>query len=184
MSTAQEIASKAMDSFKDKNRDLLACLKQTSEEVFERTAAGASLDPEARQDILMFVQDIDQEHAYARKVARDDLHKSVYGAMARAFVKCLTNGALTQAMLLTNEADDQLMELKYLAGTEQRPAPKPIVPVLSYDDQIRLDWETLPTDKINQKRRESAQYRKRLAELLDGDTIKSQISVLHDGGNL
>lgn len=186
MSTATEITQKAMDSFL-KNRDLLACLKQTPEEVFERTSAAASLDKTAREEMGFFVQHIDQQDAYARKVAREDLHKAIYATMARAFIKCLTNGAITQAMKLTNEADSQLLELKYLAGTEQRPAPKPVVPVKSaqqiLDDQIRDDWAHLSADKIRLKQNDPA-YRRRLEELLNSDAIKSQATSKFDIGEV
>ncbi len=185
MSTANEIAQKVMDKFLSDNRDLFACLKQTSEEVFQITAAAASLDRQGREEMATFLQYIDDaENFVGRKMAREGLQHNVYRTMARAFHKCLANGALRLAMKLTDEADQQQLELRYVCGMEQRPAPAPVVPVMSFDDQIRWDFANLPTDKIKAKKNANAQYRKRLNELLDGDTIKMQATTLHDGANL
>jgi hypothetical protein len=186
MSTANEITRKTMDKFLSDNRDLFACLKQKPEEVFERTSAAASIDKQAREEISTFIKHIDDEGC--GKMAREGLHQDIYRSLARAFVKCLTNGAITQAMLLTDEADQQLLELKYQAGTVQRPAAAPVVPVLSpaeaFDAMIRDDWAHMPVDKLKAKKNANAQYRKRLNELLENGTLESQITQSHDGRNM
>jgi hypothetical protein len=182
--TAQRITQQAMDDFLSNNRDLMACMKDSKDVIFERTSAAASLDKSVRDDLTFFSADLDQESKYASKIAQEDFHKIIYAAIAKAFCNLLANGSLRLAMKLTDEADQQQLELRYVSGIEQRPAPKPVVPVLSYDQQLLWDWNNLPVDKINQKRRESAQYRKRLAEILDGNTVGSGITAMHDGSKL
>lgn len=189
MSTAQEITQKAMDSFLNKNRDLIACLKQKPEEVFQRTSAAASLNKADREEISFFAANVDQENTYARKVAREDLYQAIYATMARAFIKCLTNGAITQAMKLTNEADDQLMELKYIAGTEQRPAPKPVVPVKSaqeqLEDEVIADYNgALSTEKMRAKMNSDVAYRNTYNRLSETNRLESRVTTLHDAGKI
>jgi hypothetical protein len=183
MSTATDITEKVLQEFWSNNRDLLACMKDSQEVIFERTSAAASLDKSVREDLLFFSTTLDQ-NGYAGKVAQEDFQKVIYAAIAKAFCNLVGNGTLRLAMKLTDEADQQQLELRYVCGLEQRPAPAPVAKVLSYDEQLIWDFANLPSDKVAQKRRESAQYRKRMAELLDGNSIQSQITTLHDGANL
>ena len=182
--TAQHLTQQAMDDFLVNNRDLVSCMKDSKDVIFERTSAAASLDKGVRDDLTFFAADLDQESKYASKIAQEDFRKIIYAAIAKAFCNLLANGSLRLAMKLTDEADQQQLELRYVSGIEQRPAPKPAPVVLTYDQQLQWDWNNLPVDKINQKRRESAQYRKRLAEILDGNTVGSGITTMHDGAKL
>lgn len=125
MNTAQEIAAKQMDKFLSANKDLLACIRETPDEIFRRTSAAASLDQETREDLERYIGVIDQENAYARKVAREDLANTVYASIAKHFVELLQNGTFHFAMRLTDSADQQQLELRYLTGQLQRPAPAP-----------------------------------------------------------
>ena len=181
MNTAQEIAAKQMDLFLSTNKDLLACIRETPEEIFRRTSAAASLDQDTRDDLERYATIVDQENSYARKVAREDLARTIYASIARHFIELFQNGTFHFAMKLTDSADQQQLELRYLTGELQRP---PVVRQKSaaelLDEEIRSDWEKLPADKIRAKENDP-RYKKRLRELLDSDSIKSQISALHDG---
>ncbi len=184
MNTAQKETQQAMSDFESNCRDLLVCMKDSKESIFERTAAAASLDRSVREDLTFFSTDLDQENKYARDIARAEFRKTVYAAIAKAFCNLLANGTLRLAMKLTDEADQQQLELRYACGLEQRPAAAPVVPVLSFSDQVKWDWENLPLDKVKAKKAASAQYRKELTRLLDGNTTSSGITQCHDGRNM
>ena len=182
--TAQHLTQQAMDDFLVNNRDLVSCMKDSKDVIFERTSAAASLDKGVRDDLTFFAADLDQEDKYARNIAQEDFRKIIYSAIAKAFCNLLANGTLRLAMKLTDEADQQQLELRYVSNLEQRPAPKPAPVVLSFEDQIKEDWNTLSYDKIKTKKAASAQYRKTLTRLLDSGEIESQITTLHDGARL
>ena len=183
MNTAQEIAAKQMDVFLSTNKDLLACIRETPDEIFRRTSAAASLDQETREDLERYVTIVDQENSYARKVAREDLARTIYASIARHFIELLWNGTFHFAMKLTDSADQQQLELRYLTGQLSRPAPapKPKSAAEILDETIRDDWAHLPAEKIRLKENDP-RYKKRLRELLDSDAIgfKSQATTLHD----
>lgn len=188
MNTAQKETQQAMSEFESNCRDLLACMKDSKEIIFERTAAAASLDKNVREDLTFFSTDLDQENKYARDCARTEFRKTVYAAIAKAFCNLLGSGTLRLAMKLTPEADEQQLELRFVCGIEQRPAPAPVVPVLSpaeaFDAMIRDDWAHMPMDKLKIKKNQNAQYRKRLNEMLENGTLESQITQSHDGRNM
>jgi hypothetical protein len=184
MSKISEVTAKTKEGFLDRSRDLFACLTNTPEDVFKRVLAAMKLDRQLNEDFIFFSEGIGQA-GHAGTLAEKDLAKSLNHAIAVCFMRCFANGVITQAVRLTDEADDQLMQIKIDAGLEKAPAPKaPAAPIKSaqeqFDDLIRNDWATLPTDKIKAKKNASAAYRKRLAELLDSGAIESQITKLHD----
>ncbi len=183
--TINEITNDVMDLFLANTANLLACLKNTEEEIFRKTAAAASINPEARDEISLYAALVGQP-GHAGKVAREDLKQAVYRNICKAFLTCFKNGTISQAIRLTDLADEEMLEVKYAAGVEQRPPKAPAAPVKSaqeqFDDMIRDDWNTLPYDKIKAKKAASTQYRKRLAELLDSGAIASQVTALHDAG--
>lgn len=187
MSTITKLAAETKAQFISDNRELFACLSNSVEDIFTRISADLTLDRELNDEFQFFGTIVDQP-GYAGQCAKEDVRKLLRRSLAVAFMRCYLNQVITQKILLTDEADAAMMQIKIEAGLEAAPVVVPAAPVLSpaeaYDKQILWDWENLPSDKVAQKRRESAQYRKRLAELLEGDLIKSQATQLHDGANL
>jgi hypothetical protein len=183
MNTAQKLTQQAMDKFLADNRDMLACMKDSTEVIFERTSAAASLDKEVRQDLANFSEsEYLNQSGYAGREAKETFSKAVYLAIARAFFYLMTNGSLRLATKFTDEANEQQLELRYLIGDLSRPAPAPAAPApLSFEEQVRWDWDHLPIDEIKKKKAMSAQYRQTITQILDSTETTCQITTMHDG---
>ena len=183
--TASNLAAKARADFLSNNRDILACLTQSPDEVLKIVMAAAELDRQCRDEVLLYIADLDQTHPYARQVARDSFKNLMYEITSRFFCKALSDGIISPAMDFTPEADDQLRELSFVIGEAKRPAPPPPPKSAAeqLDDQIRDDWAHLPADKIRIKENDP-KYKKRLNELLESDAIKSQATSKYDIGEV
>lgn len=183
--TASTIALKVREDFIKKNADLLACLDKTPAEIMSIVMSAAELDRDARQTVMFYVEGVDQSDAYARKVARDDFHRAMYEITAKFFCEALSDGVIGLSIDATPEADAQLLELSYVIGNAQRPAPPPPTKSAAelLDEQIREDWAHLPAEKIRAKENDP-KYKKRLRELLDSDAIKSQATSKYDVGEV
>jgi hypothetical protein len=186
MSTANDITQLAKQDFMDRNRDLLALVKSSSNDVFRRIAAALALNSEAQTDCLLYVDAIDQG-GFAGQVAREDLQRELYRAICKAFIKIQHNHVVEFVSCLTPEALSQLEAIEVVAGLRQAPAPvaPPPPPKSSQeqlDDQIRDDWAHLGYDKIKAKCRMNPTYKARLDQLMAD--LPSQCTTLHDGGQL
>lgn len=194
MNTAQEIAAKQMDLFLSTNKDLLACIRETPEEIFRRTSAAASLDQDTRDDLERYATIVDQENSYARKVAREDLARTIYASIARHFIELFQNGTFHFAMRLTDAADQQQLELRYLTGQLPRPAPapKPLSPAQLLEKEVIEDFAGVKSDDptkrkpplsanaMRKKINGNSAYRVMYERLAETDKLKSQATTLHD----
>ena len=179
---ASDLAIKVRTDFIRKNANLLSILNKTPEQILMVVMAAAELEKTARESVVFYMEGLDQSDVYARKISREDFYNELYRITAKFFCDAMSDGIFKVVMVPTPEADAELTELSYIIGNMKRPAPapKPKSAAELLDEEIRSDWEKLPADKIRAKENDP-RYKKRLRELLDSDSIKSQISALHDG---
>ncbi|MGB7282882.1 MAG: hypothetical protein WBE13_11520 [Candidatus Acidiferrum sp.] len=184
--TAQRIAAEQMDTFLDLNKDLLACIRETPEEIFRRTSAAASLDQDTRDDLERYVTIVDQENAYAKKVAHEDLARTIYSSIAKHFIELMNNGTFHFAMKLTDLADQQQLNLHYECGLLERPAPPP-APLSAkeqLENEVVADFEgAISADKMKIKMNNRA-YRNTYNRLAETDRLRSQITRDHRIGEV
>jgi hypothetical protein len=187
MSTANDITQLAKQDFMDRNRDLLALVKSSSNDVFRRIAAALALNSEAQTDCLLYVDAIDQG-GFAGQVAREDLQRELYRAICKAFIRIQHNHVVEFVSRLTPEALAQLEAIEVVAGLRQAPAPvAPPPPPKSaaelLTEEVLRDWEFLPVDKVKHKMNNRA-YKAEFDRLSAENLLDTQITSLHDGGQL
>ena len=189
MHTISEITFEVKGKFLDSNRDLFACLTNTPEDVFKRVLAAMKLDKALNDDFVFFSEGIGQT-GHAGKLAEEDLAKSLNRAISVCFMRCFANGVIQQAIRLTEEADDQLMQVKIDAGLAQAPAPKaPPTPIKSaqeqLEDEVIADYNgALSTDKMRAKMNNSVAYRNTYNRLSETNRLESRVTKLHDIGEV
>lgn len=189
MNTAQKITEKVLQEFRSNNRNVFSILKTPFDEIEQRTAAAAALDRGIREDIHFFSEAIDQPDYHARNAAREDLRAAIYRSIAKAFLKVLSSGVLVYATKATEEADQEIQELKYLAGVEQRPKPIAAAPVLTpteaLEAEVIADYNgALSTEKMRQKMNSNAAYRNTYNRLSETNRLESRVTTLHDAGKV
>jgi hypothetical protein len=184
MSKISKAVQEVRNEFLQEHRDLLAFAKEGADGVMRRVAAAAALDPEAKEDALMYAPLVDQK-GFAGEVALADFKRELRRAIARAFLECQKNLVIEFVARLTPEAVEQLENIEILAGIR---APRPIVPPppppLSAEEQleaeVRKDWVHLESKEIKRKRNNPA-YRAMFDKLEAAGQLASFCTTLHDG---
>jgi hypothetical protein len=182
---ANELTQKAKEIFMQETRDLLAFTRAGANDVFKRVAASLSINAEAQQDCLMYVDTLDQPHKFARDMARDDFRNAMLKAICQSFLRILRNGAIEFVGKLTQEAQEQLELVEMLAGERApRPVAPPPPPPLSAEEQLEAqviaDYAALPTDKMRQKVNNNVAYREMFNRLSENGKLESRITALQD----
>ena len=181
--TALNLTHAAAREFLDRSRNLLALTKEGAHRVMKRLEAALTLlDADAKNDVLMYLDTIDQP-GYAGQIGREDFRKSMYACLAKAFLKAQRNCVIEFVTRLTPEALAELEALEVSAG-ERQPAP-PAPPQTSaqelLEEQVREDWRKLPTDKLKSKMNRDPQYRQVFDRLMSVNELDSHCTSLHDG---
>jgi hypothetical protein len=184
MSKVSEAVQEVRNEFLQEHRDLLAFAKDGADGVMRRIAAAAALDPQAKEDALMYAPLVDQK-GFAGEVALADFKRELHRSIARAFLECQRNLVIEFVARLTDEAREQLEDIEISAG--QR-APRAVVPPppppLSAEEQleaeVRKDWVHLASKEIKRKRNNAA-YRAMFDKLEAEGQLASFCTELHDG---
>jgi hypothetical protein len=188
MSTISKLAAEIKAEFLDQNRDLLACLSNSTEDVFTRMSAALTLDRELNEEFGFYGEGVDQP-GYAGKEAKEDVRKLLRRSLAVAFNRGMANGVIRQKIKLTDIADSQLIELKIQAGLMEAPAQEPVVPIKSaqeqLEDEVAADFNgAISTDKMKAKMNNNIAYRNTYKRLAETNRLESRVTTLHDAGKV
>jgi hypothetical protein len=180
MSTPQEISRKVHQDFRRNNANLLTCLASSPDETMQVVSAAASLDTdlcEILESLMKHMKNPDYQ-----KHAEKMFYQTLYAWMAKELVNGYNNGILILQMRLTDLADLEFTELRYVASLEQRPAP---VVQLSPEEQLEAEVISdfnggLSAQKMRLKMNDKA-YKACYDRLAETNRLVSQITQLHDG---
>jgi hypothetical protein len=185
MSKVTEAVQDVRNEFLREHRDLLAFTKNGADDVMRRAAAAAALDPQAKQDVLMYASVIDQR-GFAGEIGLADFKREMRRAIARAFLECQKNFVIEFVARLTPEAVEQLENIEIVAGVR---APRPVVPpppppptaAEQLEAEVRRDWVHLRTAEVKGKLNNRA-YKQCFDRLMAADQLKSQVTTSYLDG--
>jgi hypothetical protein len=180
--TALNLTHAATRDFLERNKNLLALTREGTHKVMKRLEAALTLMNEAdKGDVLLYLDTIDQP-GFAGKIGREDFQNAMYVALCKAFLKAQRNFVILFATKLTPEALAELDSIEVAAGERQPAPPRP--PQKSQaelvEDQVRHDWNHLPTGKIKIKLSRDREYKAVFDRLMAADELKSSCTSLHD----
>lgn len=183
---ANDLAEATIQRFLSDNRDLIALIKNLSvAELRERLSAAMELNPEYTEDILLYSDpECLSQTGYAGRVARESFERAMYAGIAKSWLHVHRRGILRFAIKpLTPEAVANIEAIEVAAG-ERQPAPPPPPPKSSaelLEEEVRVDWKKLPTDKLRKKINANSAYKAAFDRLMAADQLDSVATSLHDG---
>ena len=110
--TISDLSHKQKREFLGNNRNLIACLDISGEDLFRKISADLALDESAEEAAMFFAEGCDQTHKFARDCAREEFSKAMYQQFCLSFLKLRTRGAVQYSIALPPEAQEELYELE------------------------------------------------------------------------
>jgi hypothetical protein len=148
-------------------------------------AAAAALDTQAQDDVLLYVDLVDQP-GFAGETARADFKREMLRATCLSFLKIQKNLVVEFVARLTPEAEIQLEDIEITAGQRAPravvpPPPPPLTAAEQLEAEVRRDWIHLRTVEVKRKLNNKA-YKSVFDRLMDSGQLASQVTSFTDGG--
>lgn len=187
------IMTKAAKKFLSDNRDLVACVRGGAAEIMHRIEAEMMLDDDAEVAVNTAYNELTSEDSdvagsalthqnrLVRSVASGMLEHEFHKQIALSFLRLTANGALTYAIALTPEAEEQKYQVGVDAGcirpqaTIKREAQAQAA-AETLTEEITLDWGDgrpgrLTTAQIRAKKLSNPAYGTRLDQMLEAGEL-------------